>query len=187
MTKGKPVLREVKCFRSERIKQYLEAMVEFQEASKKTLKKLNYRYHSVEDYVLRQGKQFESIPLTSDERKAVDTILSYLIKTGRKPRRGECFLNSFRFLTNLHRVPEPFVWKYVEGYEWTVALPIYHAWVSLNGKVVDSTLGYYGEFPEREEYFGVEFLPETYIDYVVEHREARALIDNHWERWPLLK
>jgi len=171
----------------ERIKLDLEWRVKFQEESRISLKKLDYRYHSIEDYILKNGKQFESIPLSNAERKAVDTILSYLKKTKRAPRKGECFLNSFRLLANRHRAPGPFQWKYVEGYEWTVAIPIYHAWVSLNGKVVDSTLGYYGEFPEEEEYFGVEFPPETYTFYVARHWETRALIDNYWERWPLLK
>jgi len=164
-----------------RIKEYLEAQCELTKTSFKSLRELGYAYGSINDFILSKGTQFESLSLTALEKDIVAKITKRL-----RPQKHACFLNSFRFLLNAKLYTE-FDWKYVEGYTWAVIAPVYHSWVSLNGKVIDPTLRRYGEFPANEEYFGVIFSPDEYLEYCARTREARAYIDNYWERWPLLK
>jgi len=164
-----------------RIKRYLKASIEVTESRLRSLKELSYAYHSIDDFILSEGFQFSSLPLSLSEEEVVTKIKKRL-----RPQRHACFLNSFRFLIIAKEYPG-FSWGYVEGYNYAVIAPIYHSWVFLNGKVIDPTLRRYGEFPANEEYFGVAFPPDEYLGYCARTGEARAYIDNYWERWPLLK
>jgi hypothetical protein len=154
------------------------------------------RTREVPGYVLRHGREYESLMLTPDEMaralRAIDRAGS-----GRSWRTRQCFWNAQRIVL----YGEDAGLRYVEGY----VLPrdggglIYHAWATLDGKVLDLTLrrkkprgrGRFrdrvlGAFDDRA-YFGVEIPAEDARDLLVETGNAGPLLDD-WKRgWPLLR
>ena len=73
---------------------------------------------------------------------------------------------------------------------------IHHAWLSLNGKVVDTTLRIsrepgeddrrpMGIIPQDLEYYGVELNPSECL-HSIKHRTAEPLIDDWKCGWPLI-
>lgn len=147
-----------------------------------------FKYYSLEDYVLNNAKFYRSQPLTSDELKIVFRAVGR-----RKFLPKQCFYNSMilssRDLT------------YVEGYTFDVKipLPILHAWVTVNNKVIDVTLRCYskkgklgyatlGEFDENERsYFGVAFTLSDVLKYTTETHQGGSLIDDWMRGYPLLR
>jgi hypothetical protein len=98
--------------------------------------------------------------------------------------------------------------KYHEGYVFTGIMPILHAWITLDDKIVDVTLStdpestqrfFDGESPQEDlmdrvlgvipdewEYIGVPMENRYVIDTMLANMESRSLIDNWQDGWPLL-
>ncbi len=169
--------------------------------------KLNSREMlSQERYVLNNGvKMTSSEPLTEEQYLFLRNM-SNTIKCLPK----ECFYNAqmitFTEFSGLdtNRV------QYYEGYVWTGRgiMPVLHAWVTIDGKIADVTLStdpesaqrffdgeppqedlkdrVLGEIPEGWEYLGVPMKSEYIVSMMLKNMEARSLIDNWQDGWPLL-
>ena len=142
----------------------------------------------VQGYVLRNGREFESQELTPAEQKYLDTL-----GWRRHPPRA-CWPNAQRAC--LTAVPVPGMkLLYTEGYVWLdMKVPIAHAWLSLNGKMADTTIRHphnsngrmLGLIAPGWEYYGVEMDPNLCL-HQAEHTEIGPMIDDYLCRWPMLK
>lgn len=144
---------------------------------------------TVEEYVLTNGRLFTSEPLEADALQLLQgTRWKY-----HRPR--ECYMNAQRSaLTQAFTEEAGTRLAYVEGYVITnTPFPIPHAWTSLDGRVVDTTLRnprnqrdrIFGTIPERWEYFGVEMDPKECL-HILKHQAYVPLIDDFQCGWPLL-
>ena len=137
------------------------------------------RRDPVAQLALSEGRSFESRPVTDDEWSEVRKVMRWTTA-------GECFENCTRAVCR-----RPTQLEYVEGYVVPegVSLPIHHAWLTVNGKVVDPTLRVdplferemfpdlaIGEFPAGRRYLGV----------VVPTSQLRRAIDRTGRWGPIL-
>lgn len=144
------------------IKDYLKFMVDFR-------KKCNYpkdfKYCCFEEFVLENGNFFSNI---------------------KKPnwvKRGEiknCFSNCF-----IEATRHPYDLTYCEGYAMGV-IPVHHAWLLYNGKVIDPTWDGRDIINDKSEYFGVPF-SNKYILKVAIETGYYGVIDNFTQNYPLLR
>ena len=142
-----------------------------------------YHYKGQEDFILQNGKHYTSNPMTTEE---LETLKRKSLQTKRFQAK-QCFYNA-QLLSHASSI------KYVEGYLFAGILPIFHAWNTINGKVIDFTMAHsnnnkpiLGEIPDGWDYFGVELPSSSIREYWNKHGESNALIDNYRERHPLLK
>jgi len=178
------------------IESYLEQLACMQ-ASQNFKGDPQFNYTSTEDFVLDRGEpQPESAPLTEEQ-------LEYLLKvagrcTGVPFEPKQCFQNAMVLTAADH---EDRIW-YVEGYCLSGAIPVHHAWVELDGKLVDLTRSLrgkeavdefmagkppqedlldrvLGEIPKGWMYLGIKFPVEAVRSYMFEHEETNALIGNY--------
>ncbi len=155
---------------------------------------------SVSGYVLRNGRMFESCPLTPEEQRYIDR------SEWRKHRIKECYHNAQ--MTAITMPPqEEMTLLYAEGFiSLGMEYGINHAWLSLNGKIVDTTMRIrlgsqilnqlgnrpgtrpedrhdldrpIGIIPDGWEYYGVEF-DHRECAHSLEHGRMTPLIDD-WE------
>lgn len=159
---------------------------------------------NMEQYVLDKGTQMTSSePLTEDQYlylKMITGTIECLPK--------QCFHNA-QMMTLTDSYNETQRVKYHEGYVWTRFMPILHAWITLDDKIVDVTLStdplstqrffdgeppqedlldrVLGVIPEGWEYIGVPMESEYVVGIMLENMESRSLIDNWQDGWPLLK
>ena len=157
------------------------------------------RYASPDDYILQRGIWFERQSLTVEEWDWVQHT-QYIWK---KHKVGECFHNAQVF--SLGR-QYPGELMYVEGYVNLphIPFPIYHAWLALNGKVIDTTLGpevpdkryrhgkrrvtrVFDDWPKDWEYLGVAFPLVATQHVFLEHQAHDPLIDDYRCGYPLLR
>jgi hypothetical protein len=167
---------------------------------------------SKEQYILDNGRAMSSEPLDEEQRSIIDTFTNQF-----EPQVKECFFNAMfmcmvaQWRDDLH----PRI-KYCEGFAQSISLfPVHHAWITLDGKVVDLTLTtnkytleqltafmhegvelprnedlsdrILGEIPEDWQYFGVEFESKKVARQFMERESSFSMIDD-WERqWPLLQ
>ena len=143
--------------------------------------------NSVPAYILRNGRQFKSQPLTEPERLYVKRI-----QWGKR-RPKQCYKNCQQEAMALPAA-EGITLKYVEGYlSPGIGFGVDHAWLSINGKVIDPTVRTnekpahnVGTITNGWEYFGVEMEPSECF-HVLKHMKFIPIIDD-WEcRWPMLK
>lgn len=177
------------------VKEYLQAEISM-------MKTMNHPgingYQSTHDYVLQHGKLYESIPLTREEYAAVSFVLPYGFPT------KSCYMNAQRIVTYglLKHVGDV---HYVEGVAVGNSIPVDHAWITLNGKVIDLTWGpmkkvahkdriylrrtsrVLGVLPEGYEYLGIEFTEEQVMKYLIAHGMYSSLLDDYECRWPVLR
>ena len=118
----------------------------------------HWPYRNLFDFILKNGKEFV-------------TMANPDIEMGKK---GECFMNAFK----LAEFDD--VYTYVEGYAYSVGIPMLHAWtVTKYGIVVDPT------WSNGTAYYGVTF-PLDYVREIMLRRGAYGVLDC-WEiKWPLL-
>lgn len=138
-------------------------------------------------YVLENGRPFHSEPLDDDEWSVVrETIRRPFMQ----PRR--CFHNCQKAV-----IRTDVGFKYVEGFASSCGFVFPHAWLSLNGKVVDPTRRLpesqryrrrkfadrvMGEFPETDCYFGaVLSLRDACVNF------GGSALDAWEQGWPLLR
>lgn len=179
------------------LKEYLEWEVAVCRGHLRT----SQRYTSPRDYVLQHGKLYESQPLTEDERAYLAAVLK---AHGTRFPIKQCYYNSQLLVatTGALMQDERYTLHYVEGVA-SAIIPIDHAWVSLNGKVVDVTLRYHGknkgigdpllpgravgEFLPDRQYYGVEFRAEAVRRHAAETKYWGPLIDDWRLGYPLLQ
>lgn len=153
------------------------------------------KYASFEEYVLTKGKPYASQPLTESELALVRQLTS-----GHRFPIKQCFHNSQMLVWHQYRM-RMCPLQYVEGYACSdIGFPVLHAWLTINGKVVDLTLrtkkttsarGFLrdrvvGEFDPPRAYYGVEFDNVRVVDRIVKNKRTCSIIDDFYERWPEL-
>lgn len=146
-------------------------------------------YLGMEDYLLKHGQEFTSQPLTDKELEIV-AFASSLHECWER----ECFYNA-QFLAQCCRR-----FTYCEGVAVSV-IPTHHAWLSINGKVVDLTWRVeekadrsllpdrnLGTFNPPYAYFGIEIPNCDWFRWWKRHRNASVPILDDWENgWPLFQ
>jgi len=167
---------------------------------------------SKEQYVLDNGRAMTSESLTEEQKDIVVRLSNAF-----EPQVKQCFFNSmFMCMTSLWDSELLSRIKYCEGFVSSEApFPVHHAWITLDGKVVDLTLTttkytleqlrdwqdngvelprnrnlsdrILGEIPEDWEYFGVEFDAKKVGQQFVGRGASFSLIDDWERRWPLLQ
>lgn len=160
-----------------------------------SLQAIGHDRPTIEAFVLAHGHAFASRALTVAERQAVQPLL-----LGEEWPIKQCYTNSQRLL--ICDVEHRF--EYVEGYVFDprCPLPILHAWLSLNGKVVDVTLRtqalargrtwlrnrVVGTFPDRDrEYYGAVLPRRLVLGAILETGRGGALLDDWEHGYPLLR
>lgn len=156
-----------------------------------------------EQYVLDKGTQMTSTePLTDEQYVYLKRITG-----GIECVPKQCFHNS-QMMTLADSYHETQRVKYHEGYVFTGIMPILHAWITLDDKIVDVTLStdpestqrfFDGEPPQEDlmdrvlgvipdgwEYIGVPMESEYVVGLLLKNMESRSLIDNWQDGWPLL-
>ena len=159
------------------IGKYLEQIVQFENGRMSPM-----------HYIWKKGRSFDSKELTDVEREYVKRI-----SRGEYPIK-QCYRNSQIVALTARLSPETDL-RYVEGYvDCGVGIPLSHAWLSVNGKVVDLTIRVDGQkykrvhgiMPDDYEYYGVEMNPRE-CKHCMEHGTHISLIDD-WEcGWPKLR
>ena len=162
-----------------RLRDFLEEASRIREAS-------GHGNLSVHRHVLHHGRLFSSQALTPQEQQYIDVC------DWRAHPRKQCYHNAQ--LTALTMPPqEGMELRYAEGYVslgWEYGVD--HAWMSLNGKVVDTTLRVehedervMGLIPDGWEYWGVELDPRECL-HSLEHGRAGPLLDDWKCHWRLI-
>ena len=159
--------------------------------------------YTQEEYVLANGVQMTSSePLTEEQHKYLK-MLTGAIECLPK----QCYYNA-QMMTLADNYHETQRVKYHEGFVWTGFMPILHAWITLDDKIVDVTLStdpestqrffdgeppredlmdrVLGLIPDEWEYMGVPMESEYVVGILLENMESRSLIDNWQDGWPLL-
>ena len=161
------------------IRQYLELLAEMRASD-----------ISMEGFVLRHGVAFESNALSLAEINIVHAAYKRAAVRCAFEMR-ECWWNA----KALVKADKTGTLRYAEGYANNM-IPTLHAWVAINGKVVDLTWrknfrepGTFenwrvGVFEPPIEYHGIIFSAEELREFMPKHKGS--LIDNYEERWPLL-
>ena len=134
--------------------------------------------HSPPGYILEHGREFQSEELTDLEIGFTDRI--------QWDRRAEeqCYHNC---QTEAIILP-PMIGitlRYAEGYvDHGIGIAVEHAWLSVNGKVVDPTIRtddpqqrILGVIPDQWSYYGVELEPDACL-HALAHEAAIPLIDD---------
>ena len=178
------------------VKEYLQAEISM-------MKTMNHPgingYQSTHDYVLQHGKQYESVALTAEELDIVCTRNFADFKT------RQCYRNAQVLLLFMSNICNKVDIRYVEGVASADLIPVDHAWITLNGKVIDLTWGpmkkvahkdriylrrtsrVLGVLPEGYEYLGIEFTEEQVMKYLIAHGMYSSLLDDYECRWPVLR
>ena len=103
----------------------------------------------------------------------------------------QCFANAqvVAWTTRHIGPPEGIDVKYVEGYVLLpeCPLPIHHAWISVNGKVLDTTLKVTGIIPSGWEYLGVEMSLHAVDHAILDHEAHISILDDYACGWPFLQ
>ena len=147
-------------------------------------------------YVLRKGKPAESSTPLTDEQ------MDYLLELAgcEDMEAKQCYYNASVLLLRDFGAKRL---KYYEGYMLLEGLtfPILHAWLELDGKLVDVTLQrldsedrledlsdrVLGVIPPHLQYYGVPIDSQLLLDNLLEKEVSFSIIDNYDDHWPLLK
>ena len=145
---------------------------------------------SVHGYVLREGRPFDSQPLTREEQRYIDRCgwPAHQLK--------QCYHNAQMTALTMPR-EDGMELLYAEGFVGLgTRYGLAHAWLSLNRKVVDTTLRtnlkngrarVMGEIPAGWEYWGVELDPQECMHSLDEHGRMGPLLDDWQCHWRLIK
>lgn len=123
----------------EYLQDYLEKLADMQREARKANKMQTpkgWKYLSMEELVLKEGKLLSNEPFTEEEEK----VLLRLFKLAPGPyKTKECYYNALRLMWEDEVVKTKLV--YTEGYASGHIMPVMHAWVTMNGKPIDVTWG----------------------------------------------
>ena len=141
---------------------------------------------TVHHYVYTHGRIFESQELTPTESDFIARI-----QWSHRPQKA-CYWNCQMESLALPEV-DGIRLEYVEGYVWPgIEIPIDHAWLAVNGKVVDPTIRVdederrnVGIIHPGYQYFGVALDPSA-CEHCLEHGKSISLIDDYECHWPLI-
>jgi len=151
-----------------------------------------FNYFGTEDYVFDRGvDQTLSLPLTEDEHESLFRTIS----SGHRFMQKQCFHNA-----QLLALENPDL-QYVEGYaQGNAIIPVHHAWLSLNGKLIDLTWRtdkpnhkgrlsnrILGAIPDGWCYRGVSFDTDLIRERIIDSGETRALIGDYTRGFPLFQ
>jgi len=171
------------------LKNYLTMMRDFRQTAVPFPK--GYNYVCAEDYVLDRGRLYESSRLTEDEEKSLMGVIG---EYGRPFKQRECFYNAQMLVLTDHTK----TLRFAEGFAVGV-IPVHHAWVTLNGKVVDLTWrvkgrrkgGYndriIGVIPNDRAYYGVEFDTETVREVVLQTEMSHSFLQDYRSGYAIFK
>ena len=142
-----------------------------------------WAFSSMEHFVLERGLPMAPDPLTKEEQAIVQRAARFTPP----PAAKQCFHDAQLLVLGDHTEQL----QYAEGYAVGQAgFPCHHAWVTLNGKVVDRTwaaLAESDDAPHGWKYRGAHF-PRTVIRArILEASETRALIGDYTRDFPLLR
>jgi hypothetical protein len=148
-------------------------------------------YVSVEDYVLDRGRLFHSQSLTSRE---IGVVLEAARRAGKNFPQGYCFANAAKLVVSdttgeLH---------YVEGFAVGTLMPVHHAWVVIQNKIVDLTWrsrdqdvtvmkhpyteNILGVMPADRAYLGVSFLHDDVLRRLANTSLSAVSFFDDWEK-----
>ena len=126
-------------------------------------------------YVLDHGRPFEEEPLTREETKKIRVGIRKA-----RPAIKTCFYNAIKLWHFDHD------FKYCEGYisafEDKIVVPTYHAWNTINGKLVEITP------MDHYQYYGVVFSDEVTSNHYITTQKAVAATRNWYpliENWQM--
>jgi hypothetical protein len=140
----------------------------------------------------------ESSALDEDEEAIVQSSIDRAAKMNHDvTEMKQCFSNA-QLLVICDHTDELI---YHEGYAVGRSIVVHHGWVTINGKVVDSTWKLkeptsrsllpehpVGELPKGYMYFGFAIENEDYIIHRIDHREIVGSLLDDWEgQYPLLR
>lgn len=167
---------------------------------------------SKEQYVLDHGRAMSSESLTTEQKDIVESFTQHF-----DPKAKECFYNAmFMCMVSVWGEKLHPRLKYCEGFVKSSApFPVHHAWVTLDGVLIDLTLTttkytldqlnafmyegielprnedlsdrILGEIPEGWDYFGVEFEAKKVGQQFVQRESSFSMIDDWEKQWPLLQ
>lgn len=177
------------------LQQYLEQMVSFRTLGH--VPAMDGPYLCMEDFVLKRGTRFASAPLTEDELAIVRRAVGLF---GKRCKPKECFANA----TQVVAYDFDHELDYTEGYALGMAcIPVHHAWLTINGKVVDLTwpvegLGdddpedwlqnrALGTLPDGWTYLGVRFKSNEIVARMMRTEWAASVLDDWRDDWPVLR
>jgi hypothetical protein len=142
----------------------------FLEHQAKAHKLLGQPVNYYAEALLALGHEGQVEPFTPEEQKLIARV-----KRTIRPEPQQCFSNSQRTISFFYgKLPEG-RFEYVEGHACPkrFPIPIQHAWLELNGKVLDLA----GEFTD---YFGVPISVTIVQRYMLERRLHGPLLDD-WD------
>jgi hypothetical protein len=149
----------------------------------------DFKYKSFEEYVLEHGRSFSSGRLTPDQRETYEWALTH---SNCSCEVKQCFANACELV-----LLGSDALQFVEGFAIhpPVPLPVHHAWVCLDDRVIDVTWRkrrpkgkwVVGTYPSDWQYFGVCFDTEYVRHVVVQSDHYCSMLDNPWLGWPLLR
>lgn len=172
--------------RIEELKTYLETMAE-------GIKKMRPEQpKSFEGVVLEHGNEFSDEPFTKEEEALIEKLFE-----GVPCEMKQCFhSNQTALLRNTYNdLFDQF--QYHEGYVAAAIVPVLHAFVTINNKVVDVTLRNHDDYTEdmmtrvrenrkRYDYIGIPFKNKRVIDEVIDRGESFSVIDDWKTGFPML-
>ncbi|WP_242084977.1 MULTISPECIES: hypothetical protein [Aestuariivivens] len=167
------------------LNQTLINLLETNAADFEGLNNPNY-YKSMFEFVLKEGKTFESEELNEEEMKIVKEAL----KRSRNTTMGDCFYNA----QTLAMRDESNNIQYFEGYTLSkdIAYPYSHGFNVINNKIVDIThtingKHIFGDLKNSKAYMGVEFDKSLSFKRILSGKNCISFIDNWQEGFPILK
>ncbi len=175
-----------------KLREFLKAILEMKRRIQNPPR--GYNYHGAEDYLLDRGHKYPSQSLTADERTQ---LFAAVDSCGHRFQLKECFYNAQVLLT--YDTDE--VMTYCEGYACGPAgMPVLHAWLAINGKVVDLTWRtedsnhrgrlpdrIIGDIPKGWVYFGFEVSRQTVIERLLDTEESASFLEDWKQGYPLFR
>ena len=94
-------------------------------------------------YLLAHGREYEPAEPTLDETAFVERVIERTTRLSWRDRawpyrKGDCFNNAQRFAFSARKGCNGLRVEYVEGVAFALGM-VHHAWVAINGKVLDVT------------------------------------------------
>lgn len=162
----------------EQLRHHLRVLAEFKVTPP------GYAYCGLEDYLLDRGtSEWTDEPLTQEEAGYLAEVTDR-----RSFQLKQCFYNSQMLAVETQRL------QYYEGYAVGMSpLPVHHAWLSLNGKIIDLTWRsktgerVVGRLLPGWAYIGVGFTADEVYQHLSTYEEASSLILDWRAKFPALR
>ena len=144
----------------------------------------DFCYKGQYDFILKHGKFYEPAELKSHEQLIIKKALK---RIGFVPQKKQCFYNAqmLALTDNSGQI------KYCEGFGLKI-IPTNHAWIDINGKVVDVTWDVDGKpimgtFPEDIGYIGFNMSKDKIMSKQFKTGMACSFLDDYNDDFELLK